>query len=227
VAISEEADRRLLILEAAAVVISERGVDAARMADIAEQAGVSLGLVQHYFRHRERLLAEVFRHELQRVETSWRSFVEPESPPLERLIDYFALCVPTDADLSSREYAPRWGFWLELWSKGHRDASIGAQVPGVYATFAEPFTRAIDEGIAAGQFAPRAAVADVVDRLVALIDGLAVQTMVAGMNAGRMLTLLVDSLCSELALDSHSRKQAAVIAADAQSRLGLDEPSHA
>jgi AcrR family transcriptional regulator len=219
--ISEETNRRELILEAAGVVIGERGVDAARMADIAEQAGVSLGLVQHYFRHRDRLLAEVFHHQLHRVDRSWRSFVQPESPPLEQLIDYIALCIPADADSSSREYTPRWDFWLELWSKGHRDPSIGAQVPGVYKRFAVPFTQAIEEGIAAGAFAPSCAVADVVDRLVALIDGLSVQTLLAGMGPERMLTLMVDALCRELDLDSHSRKQAAGFAVHALSRLGV------
>jgi AcrR family transcriptional regulator len=129
--ITQENNRREAILEAAAVVISKRGVDAARMTDIADQAGVSPGLVQHYFRHRGRLLSEVFRHELDRIAGTWTTLVDPDSPPLDRLIDYLEVCVPGGSDSASREVGPRWGFWLELWSKAHRDGAIRAQVPGV------------------------------------------------------------------------------------------------
>src|SRR5690348_14257805 len=67
----ESADRRSQILDAAVRVIAERGIDGARLADIAEAAGVSLGLVQHYFRHRRRLLLEVFRREEERISETW------------------------------------------------------------------------------------------------------------------------------------------------------------
>jgi len=222
---SQETGRREAILEAAAVVIAERGVDAARMADIAEHAGVSLGLVQHYFRHRDRLLDEVFRHELQRISDNWGSFVDPTSPPLERLIDYLALTVPTGSDSARRQYAPRWGFWLELWSKAHRDGAIGAQVPGVYASFAVPFAEAIEEGVAAGLFTLRSEVADTVDRLIAMIDGLAVQTLVTGMPAGRMFTLAVEFLAIELGLDPGQSAQAAAWRQHARPRGECQPPT--
>lgn len=218
-ATSQETNRREAILEAAAVVISERGVDAARMADVAEQAGVSLGLVQHYFRHRERLLSEVFRHELDRIARTWTSLVDQDSPPLERVIDYLALCVPVGFDSASREFGPRWGFWLELWSKAHRDPATASHVPGVYASFAVPFGQAIEQGVAEGQFGLRGEPADTVARLVAMVDGLAVQTLIGGMAAGRMLTLLVDWLAIELGLDAEQGRQACARAHDANERL--------
>lgn len=218
-ATSQETSRREAILEAAAVVISERGVDAARMADIAEQAGVSLGLVQHYFRHRERLLSEVFHHELDRIARTWGSLVDADSPPLERVIDYLALCVPVGSDSASREFGPRWGFWLELWSKAHRDPAIASQVPGVYTSFAVPFEQAIEQGIGDGQFILRGEKSDTVARLVAMLDGLAVQTVVVGMEAGRMLMLMVDWLVVELGLDAKQSRHAYARAQDALERI--------
>lgn len=218
-AASQETGRREAILEAAAVVISERGVDATRMADIAERAGVSLGLVQHYFRHRDRLLEEVFSHELQRIAVTWGSLVGAHAPPLDRLVDYLALCVPVSSDPASLALGTRWGFWIEAWSKGHRDAVAAAEIEPVYATFATPFTEVIEEGIAAELFAPRGPVTDTVQRLVALIDGLAVQTLLAGLPDGRMLRLLVDALCIELQLDPAQSAYVRARAADAAERL--------
>lgn len=223
-ATSQETNRREAILEAAAVVISQRGVDGARLADIAEEAGVSLGLVQHYFRHRDRLLSEVFRHELERISVTWSRFVEPESRPLERLIDYLALTVPNGSDFASRELGPRWGFWLELWSKAHRDEAIAAQVPGVYSSFAVPFERAIEEGIAEGLFTLHSPLPDVIARLIAVTDGLAVQTLVGGMTNGRMLLLLINALSAELGLSREHGAQAEAYAREAAQRLDLDLP---
>jgi AcrR family transcriptional regulator len=51
-------DRHQEILDAAARVITERGLAETRISDIAEQAGVSPGLILYYFESKDRLLAE-------------------------------------------------------------------------------------------------------------------------------------------------------------------------
>lgn len=210
---TEVISRRDQILTAAAIEIGERGADSARMADIAERTGVSLGLVQHYFRHRHRLLAEVIRQQSQRIAVTWRNLVDPQSPPLDRLIDYLALCVPPDPNTTdAADWAPGWGFWIEMWSKAHRDPSIRAEMPGIYESFKVPFTRAIEDGVAAGTFTLRLEVPDLVDLLTGLIDGLAIQTLIGCSSEQRMLDLLVRTLCHELGLDqaqtAHAQERA-------------------
>ena len=213
-------DRRSQILDAAALVISERGVDAARMADIAEEAGVSIGLVQHYFRHRDRLLAEVFRRESERIAVTWRTVVSADAPPLERLVDYLRLCTPDGSADAARSFGPGWAFWLELWSKAHREPAVRAEVEGIYASFAEPFTAAIQEGVEQGVFEPRGSVADVVDRLVSQIDGAAVRTLLGALGERRMLVLLVDALCLELGLSDELAAEARAHAKRRPARAG-------
>ena len=51
-------DRHQEILDAAARVITDRGLAETRISDIAEQAGVSPGLILYYFESKDRLLAE-------------------------------------------------------------------------------------------------------------------------------------------------------------------------
>jgi AcrR family transcriptional regulator len=193
-------DRRTAILDAAAHVISERGVDRARLADIAEMAGVSLGLVQHYFRRRSTLLVATFERESERIATVWGSVISPDAPPLERLIGYLSLCTPVGSASAARSFGPGWSFWMQMWSYSYRDAAVREVVPRVYASFATPFAEAIDEGIGRGEFS----VADVplvVDRLVSLIDGCAVRTVLGAMDGERMTVLLIDSLVHDLGLD--------------------------
>jgi TetR/AcrR family transcriptional regulator, fatty acid metabolism regulator protein len=68
-------DRRRELLDAAARVFAVKGFHAARVGDIAEEAGVAHGLLYHYFRSKEEVLETIFREtwgvlvvETQRIE---------------------------------------------------------------------------------------------------------------------------------------------------------------
>jgi AcrR family transcriptional regulator len=203
-ALSDEqsVDRRELILDAAVTVISQRGVDRARLADVAEQAGVSLGLVQHYFRTRERLLVETFRREQERISAIWSAAVPPGSDPLLRLAEYLRLASPEGGAAAATAFDPGWSFWLEFWSKANRDDEIRAEVTDIYNDFAALFRDAIQEGARRGEFRLNSTVDDVADRLISLIDGIAVRTLLGGLDRNRMLRLLIGSLGLELGLDA-------------------------
>jgi len=54
-------DKPRRILDAAVRVFAERGYDAARVGDIAKEAGVAYGLVYHYYESKEAVLEAVFR----------------------------------------------------------------------------------------------------------------------------------------------------------------------
>jgi AcrR family transcriptional regulator len=71
------ADRRRELLDAAVRVFSRKGFRAARVGDIAEEAGVAHGLLYHYFRSKDEVLETIFREtwellvtETERIETS-------------------------------------------------------------------------------------------------------------------------------------------------------------
>src|SRR4051812_5550481 len=54
-------NRREQILESALAVIADRGFPETRIADVAEQAGISPALVIYYFKTRDQLLTEAIR----------------------------------------------------------------------------------------------------------------------------------------------------------------------
>jgi TetR/AcrR family fatty acid metabolism transcriptional regulator len=64
----ERVDKRARILEAAIHVFARHGYHGARVSDIAREAGIAYGLVYHYFRNKEEILASVF-------EERWSAFV--------------------------------------------------------------------------------------------------------------------------------------------------------
>ncbi|HEX6663036.1 MAG TPA: TetR/AcrR family transcriptional regulator [Gaiellaceae bacterium] len=82
---TNQEDKRRLILEAAVHVFAHKGYHAARVGDIAEEAGVAHGLLYHYFPSKESLLETIFRetwrdvvdtvHSVEETETSARAQV--------------------------------------------------------------------------------------------------------------------------------------------------------
>ena len=60
-------DKRILILQAAVRVFAADGYEAARVGDIAKEAGVAYGLVYHYFGSKDAVLEAVFREQWGRL----------------------------------------------------------------------------------------------------------------------------------------------------------------
>src|SRR5438270_4212939 len=82
-------DRRRDLLDAAVRVFARKGFHAARVGDIAEEAGVAHGLLYHYFRSKEEVLETIFRETWTRlVEQTAR--IEESGAPLREQIRRFA-----------------------------------------------------------------------------------------------------------------------------------------
>jgi TetR/AcrR family fatty acid metabolism transcriptional regulator len=62
-------DKRSLIQDAAIKVFASHGYHGSRVSDIAQEAGIAYGLVYHYFKNKEELLATIF-------EERWSGFLE-------------------------------------------------------------------------------------------------------------------------------------------------------
>ena len=80
----QEGKRRLL-LDAAVRVFARKGYHAARIGDIAEEAGVAYGLLYHYFSSKEEVLRSVFRETWRALIQTIRSVEEGDDPPREQL----------------------------------------------------------------------------------------------------------------------------------------------
>src|SRR5258708_26968024 len=77
-------DRRAQIIRGAAAVLARQGYEATSMKEIADEVGVSSGLLHYYFGTKEDLLAEVVRvlHDEQVAE--WRQAIAAAGGPLGR-----------------------------------------------------------------------------------------------------------------------------------------------
>jgi AcrR family transcriptional regulator len=77
--------RKRQITRAAYEIIAEKGYYNFTMMDIAKQAGVSSGLIHHYFKDKENMLVTLLREMQQNVRSSLERALEKEDDPKEKL----------------------------------------------------------------------------------------------------------------------------------------------
>ena len=169
-----ERSARDRILQSAVELIAERGIGGARIAQIANAAGVSTALVHYHFRTREVLLAETLDYAFDlaaAVRLRPAGDNGGRGSAAHRLADVIEQSLPT-TDPGRRE----WQLWAELWLGAARDPSLRPIAAQMYARYRTWIAGAIAEGIAAGQFAP-VDPGDTADVAMALIDGLGLRVL--------------------------------------------------
>ncbi|MSP17872.1 MAG: TetR/AcrR family transcriptional regulator [Myxococcales bacterium] len=82
---SPKSDKRLRILESAEKVFAQKGFFGAKVADIAEDAGVADGTIYLYFRSKDELLISLFEVQMERVHEELERELAGASDPEDRL----------------------------------------------------------------------------------------------------------------------------------------------
>ncbi len=168
-------DRRTEILEAAARVITDRGLAETRISDIAERCGVSPGLILYYFESKDKLLVEALNQandqfylrlsrELRRMDSA--------RDQLERLIE---LSVP--GLLPEFERLDEWALWIEIWVRALRDQNLAKEREELDRRWRQSISDIVRRGRSTGEFPEGDDADDLGLEIGALIDGLAVQVL--------------------------------------------------
>jgi len=169
--------------------LAARGFERLRLADVASEAGVSVGTVQHYFRSREALVAATFRHFNDDAVARWTAVADTAIDPwgrLEALTGYVATRLL------------RWDVWTEVAAAAMRDDVLRASYEEAYRLWRAPIATAVAEGVERGAFTPVRPVADVVDGFLALVDGLGLQAQLGLVSRERLHELLLSRLADDL-----------------------------
>ncbi|WP_238010980.1 TetR/AcrR family transcriptional regulator [Dactylosporangium sp. AC04546] len=101
----DHAERRRLLAEAVFTVIGTRGYEAVSLRDVAEQAGVSMGAVQHYFPAKHDMLLFALDHMRQRVVARLQSALAALPAPTRRDLIRAATAAMLPVDAPGREEA--------------------------------------------------------------------------------------------------------------------------
>ena len=187
-------DRHQEILDAAARVITERGLAETRISDIAEQAGVSPGLILYYFDSKDRLLSEAltFANDQFYLRTSREIRRMPSAiDQLRRLVD---LSVPGYLPEFGR--LDEWALWIEVWVRALRDVDMAKDREVLDERWRSQIADIVRTGKDSGEFPSDTDVEDLSLRLACLIDGLAIQVV---MNDSKVTPERMHRTCMEVA----------------------------
>jgi AcrR family transcriptional regulator len=178
-------ERRTAILRIAVECMASSGYDTLRLRDVASAAGVSIGLLQHYFETRDGLVAEAFRQASEDLLGEWAAAMAADSGPWERL-DALVSQLANREDIRTHCLV-----WVQF-------ATAAAWHPEMRAGFSEIYDKwyglvlaAVDDGVAAGIFRPALPVQDVVEVILNHVDGceLNIASGTESMDGGRMRDL--------------------------------------
>lgn len=165
--------RRPELLAAAAAVIRQRGLENARVADIADEAGTSAPSVLYYFASKAELLKEALTSAEERFYEDLALELEEMESATERLLHI----IRSGAGEGDYDAA----LWMELWARALRDPELAATRAELDGRWRHTIAAVVRYGHERGEFGA-------VDPdefavlLAALLDGLAVQIALRDME---------------------------------------------
>ena len=189
--------RRDEILTATTDLLDRIGLAAIRVADVAEELGISPSLVFYHFGTKDALVADAFAHAVDRDLDKLDQATAKGVDPLDRLRRVLRLYGPTGAAIG-------WRVWIDAWALAQREPVIRKVLRRLDHRWSAALLEVVEEGVADGSFTcsdPTAAVA----RVSALLDGLSVATLVyRTVTRAQLREWVAGAVAGELGLDAET-----------------------
>jgi AcrR family transcriptional regulator len=191
-------------------VISQRGFQDTRLADIAERAGCSAPAVLYHFKAKDEILDAVVSLVEERFYEGVKATLEQDEGPLARLAHFLQSAARDD---DGEETATMWKMWLEIWTRALREPHTARTRQLLDRRWRTVLSETIADGQRVGEIPASVQPGRVALMLASLMDGLAVQFALGDteVTAERMTETL--TFAAERALGcplSRSRSRTAV-----------------
>jgi AcrR family transcriptional regulator len=187
---------RTAVLEAAARVIAERGVDATRFRDVSAASGVPVSSLQYSFGSREDMLLAALRHASRTEIDGLTADLAVRDGPWDRLTRIVAVAL---AGFGGVPAGPG-RRWLESWGLALHDRALRSDVLADTATWRLLVADAVRAGREQGDFAADVDPERVAVQAVALCDGVGMPIALGdpAVPPSAALDLVLDALAAVL-----------------------------
>lgn len=164
--------RREQILQAAYRCVAKKSINGTRMKDIAQEAGISQGVIHYYFQTKEKLLKELLAWSLQEYLEGALQKISQEKDPLKRLKTLFMYqeqVVKERKDLVEVFY--------DFWVQGTKDPDIREKMKEQFELYRNFIRNIVKEGVDSDTVKEECL--DFVPPLtVSLLEGFAIQQVI-------------------------------------------------
>jgi AcrR family transcriptional regulator len=186
------ADRRTVILEAAARLIARRGVRGLRVEELAAEAAVSTGLIYYHFKDRSGILRATLEFISDRAGRYTADKVAESAPAEPRGVLEETLLLEFQDTEIVRENSTAWG---ELRASAMFDDTLRAGLEEAPRVWNEEITELIAAVLPA---VPGGAAYASAQRLTALVEGLSGRWLSGGITVEAARDLILDAVDAEL-----------------------------
>jgi len=185
---ADHVERRRLFAAAALNVISRDGLEGLTLREVAREAGFTTGALTHYFQSKDDVLIAASEHAAELARPPMEK-VALETSAREALRQLVYSVLPT----TTVEKA-RWRFWVAFWERAAHSPKVNLVMQERYREWSGRIANLIRRAQVQGE-ASADLDADLASReLVALVDGIGVQVLIAGKLAAPAQRRFIDSL---------------------------------
>lgn len=188
----DHAERRRHLARAVCRIIAERGLDAVSLRDVASEAGVSMGAVQHYFKTKEDMLVFALEDVNERGAARVADYLAaiPAPTPRDTLRGVLLQMIPADEE-STEAVA----VGLAFWAKATSSPRLAAHLQEGYEKLRDLIALLLGQS----ETTPGADVADEAEALFALAEGLSSHVLVGLRDHGTAVRIIDRQLARVLA----------------------------
>jgi len=158
--------RRAEIAALTLEVIRTVGIENATIRGIGKRGGLSMGVLTHYFKSKDELLAFAFRWLSDRCFFELDGLLAAIPPGLERLEVALEAVFPKPGEPVSI------ALWMSLWERATRNPAFAREHRAYYARWRRYVRTFLREAVAQQQIPATLRITDATDLLVAAVDGL-------------------------------------------------------
>ena len=186
---SVEAERREQILRATCAVISDKGISALRVTDVAKVGKLSTGSVHYYFETKRDLTHAALEWDFTRSLARRESILTRYTNARDRLQAFVDSYLPRDDETTAA-----WHVWAETWVAALHDPDLRELNERVYGQWRSMITEIVRDGQAEGVFIDGDPIL-LANTVVSMIDGLSIQSLV---GSGHMTWARMHAVCGHL-----------------------------
>ncbi len=144
---SRRDERKEQILNAALMVLVEKGYESSRVDDIVEKAGLSKGAIYWYYKSKKEIYLDLVNFWVFRYSAVLNHIVEEDAPPAQQLQDLFQYFI----DQYESDPEP-FKVLAEFWSMVGKDKDFKEKLQKVYSNFQQLVETIIENGVNDGHF---------------------------------------------------------------------------